>query len=133
MEAIENGWTGRIAELEAEVARLNAEREAIQNDSRAMTCAFCGLVYPPGTSPSNHAALVAHVEECTKHPLRVWKVRAAAAESYLHVCRESLGMLSQGNDALLQAKEVIRGSILDDMVPVIDAELEYRKHQPNLS
>ena len=56
METFENDWTARIKELESEVARLTAERIAIQNDSRALTCVFCGMVYPPGTPPSNHAA-----------------------------------------------------------------------------
>jgi hypothetical protein len=49
--------------------RLKAEREAFQNNTQVLTCVFCGHRYPPGTPPSNHAALVAHIKVCAKHPL----------------------------------------------------------------
>ncbi len=146
MESVKNGRTARIKELEAEVARLEAERIAIQNDSRALTCVFCGMVYPPGTPPSNHAALLAHVEECPKHPLQRFKQRAAAAETFLNVIRKNLPLLeSTGLDLLtvkevaaslcaLEGKNLVRMVLeapvsMVDLVPLIDAELEYRRFQ----
>jgi len=39
-------------------------------DPRVLTCAFCGVEYPPGTPPTQHEALTIHVWECKKHPLR---------------------------------------------------------------
>ncbi|MHB8123763.1 MAG: hypothetical protein ACYDG4_16620 [Desulfuromonadaceae bacterium] len=128
-DGISNGWTARIKELETEVARLEAERIAIQNDTRALTCVFCGMVYPPGTPPSNHAALVAHVEVCPKHPLQRFKQRAAAAETYLHHCRKALNMLETTDEELLTMKGMLLGYGQMDLVPVIDAELEYRRFQ----
>jgi len=55
--------------LTEEAQRLNSERKATQNDSRVITCAFCGHEYPPGTPTSNNEALVKHVRVCTKHPI----------------------------------------------------------------
>lgn len=52
----------------AELERLRAERIAIQNNSRALTCVWCGHVYPPDTPKSNHELLFEHVFECTEHP-----------------------------------------------------------------
>lgn len=46
-----------------ELARLAPE-------TRVLRCAFCDEVYPPGTPPTQHEALTAHVTVCTKHPLR---------------------------------------------------------------
>ena len=57
-----------VIELVAEVERLEDERLAIQQNERALTCAFCGHVYPPGTPASNHAALRDHVAVCPQHP-----------------------------------------------------------------
>jgi hypothetical protein len=127
METINNGWTEKIKELEDEVARLTAERIAIQNNSRALTCVFCGMVYPPGTPPSNHAALVAHVQECPKHPLRLFKRRAVAAEKYLHVLRDAYEFLGKTDDELVaQEERMFQSCCRLDLIPVIDAELEYR-------
>ncbi|MCE5265702.1 MAG: hypothetical protein LLG97_19510 [Deltaproteobacteria bacterium] len=127
MEAIENGWTSRIKELEAEVEQLRSERLAIQNDSRVVTCVFCGRAYPPGTPPSNHAALVAHVEECPKHPMRKYKLRAEAAEGYLAVCRDVLTLTGNSEEELSRMKELLVSCGQVEMVPVIDQELLYRK------
>lgn len=38
--------------------------------SHVLTCAFCGQKYPPGTPPTQHAALTAHIQECPTHPVR---------------------------------------------------------------
>lgn len=45
---------------------------ALLSDSQkyTLTCAFCGHEYPPGTPPTQHEALTAHVHACEKHPLR---------------------------------------------------------------
>ena len=45
---------GDVVELIKEVQLLRTERVAIQNDSRVVTCVFCGQAYPPGTPASNH-------------------------------------------------------------------------------
>lgn len=134
MEAIENGWTERIRELEAqneasarEIERLTAERLAIQNDSRVVTCVFCGHAYPPGTPPSNHAALIAHVEECPKHPMRKYKLRAEAAEAFLDACREALTLRDHTDEDLGSMKGLLIGCGQVELVPVIDKELSYRK------
>lgn len=61
----------------ASLKRLKDEREALQNDNRALTCVFCGHVYPPGTPSSNHDALAAHVAECPEHPMAALRKRHA--------------------------------------------------------
>lgn len=38
-------------------------------DENVLRCAFCGEAYPPGTPPSQHEALTAHVYDCRAHPL----------------------------------------------------------------
>lgn len=35
-----------------------------------LRCAFCDAEYPPGTPPTQHEALTAHVLVCPKHPMR---------------------------------------------------------------
>lgn len=66
--------TGRkeeaITSLIISYKMLVAERLAIQNESHAVTCVFCGYVYEPGTPTSNHESLKKHICECTEHPLR---------------------------------------------------------------
>lgn len=52
-----------------ELEMLQAERKAIQNNERVLTCVYCGHLYPPGTPPSNHAALEEHIKTCPSHPL----------------------------------------------------------------
>jgi len=129
METIENGWTKQIKGLEAEVERLNEEWLAIIEDTRALTCVFCGMVYPPGTPPSNHEALTAHVEECPKHPMRQYKLRALAAETFLHKCRNALTLMENTDEELSIMKGVMIGAGSIQLIPVIDAELEYRRFQ----
>lgn len=53
-----------------ELERLRAERVAIQNDERSLTCVCCGHLYPPGTPTSNHHALTEHIRRCSKHPMK---------------------------------------------------------------
>ena len=115
--------------LRNEINQLTEERLAIQNSERAVTCVFCGMVYPPGTPPSNHAVLVAHVEECPKHPMRQYKLRALAAEAYLHTVRPALTLGDASDDDLKTMKGVMIGAGSVEMIPVIDAELEYRRFQ----
>lgn len=129
MKTVENGWSARIKEPEAEVERLNNERIEIQNNCRTVTCVFCGHVYPPGTPSSNHAALFAHVEECPKHPMRKYKLRAEAADAYLLACRKTLTLLANSDEELSIMKGVMIGCGQVELVSVIDAELEYRRFQ----
>jgi hypothetical protein len=67
----------RIAELEAEVAKARAFAEEaarryneMSADQRILRCAFCGAEYAPGTPPTQHEALTAHVKVCPQHPMR---------------------------------------------------------------
>ena len=53
-----------------ELERLRSERVAIQNNSRILTCVYCGKTYPPKTPKSNHTSLNAHIVNCPKHPLK---------------------------------------------------------------
>jgi hypothetical protein len=45
--------------------------EAAQNESQALTCAYCGHQYPPGTPRSNHSELTKHISRCEKHPMKL--------------------------------------------------------------
>jgi uncharacterized protein (UPF0335 family) len=87
---------------EARVERLDAERIAIQNEKRLLTCVFCGNAYPPGTPPSNHEALKAHVAVCLKHPAAEFRKRAEAAEKRERAYREAL--LDLGRDCCAEAE-----------------------------
>jgi hypothetical protein len=78
-------WKQEIRRLEAALAERTRERDearsfgekaahqynALLEDSKkhVLTCAFCGHEYPPGTPPTQHEALTAHVKVCEKHPL----------------------------------------------------------------
>lgn len=115
--------------LRAENKRLRAERIALQNDSRAVTCVFCGHVYPPGTPPSNHEALITHIEECPDHPMRKYKLRAEAAEKYLSVFRSSFAFPKDPTNYLHKARKYLAGGGCENLALVrfIAAELEYRR------
>ncbi len=115
--------------LRAENKRLRAERIALQNDSRAVTCVFCGHVYPPGTPPSNHEALIAHIEECPDHPMRKYKLRAEAAEKYLSFFRRQFLFTRDPDHSLHKARAVIVRGEKDKpfLLNFMDAEIEYRK------
>lgn len=53
-----------------------------------LTCAFCGEAYPPGTPPTQHEALTAHVKVCEKHPLQHTIVDfASALNDVLRFCQ----------------------------------------------
>lgn len=63
--------------LHALLLRADSEREEarswvrrLTNTDRVLTCAFCGVAYPPGTSNSNSDALTDHIRTCPKHPMR---------------------------------------------------------------
>jgi hypothetical protein len=58
-----------------------------------LTCAFCGHSYPPGTPPTQHAALTAHVEVCDKHPMAQWKRRALEAEAKVRAIETKVAAL----------------------------------------
>lgn len=63
------GVEEQMSARELAEAAWDAARQDMQNNSQQLTCVFCGHVYPPGTPPSNHDALRAHIKECKKHPL----------------------------------------------------------------
>jgi hypothetical protein len=66
-----HGPDGEVADqVREERDRLRAERLEMQNQSRTLTCAYCGHQYPPGTPPSNHEALTRHVARCPLHPMK---------------------------------------------------------------
>ena len=69
--------------IERRMLRMEAERIAIQENERTLTCAFCGHQYEPGIPTSNHEALRAHVAVCEQHPAAEFRRRAEAAEARL--------------------------------------------------
>lgn len=49
-----------------------------------LTCVYCGMAYPEGTSPYGSQILTDHIKICEKHPLReaeakILKLRSALA------------------------------------------------------
>jgi hypothetical protein len=58
-----------IKENREVIQRLENERIKIQNDSRILTCAFCGHEYPPNTPESNNVLLAEHILKCPNHPV----------------------------------------------------------------
>lgn len=87
-----------------EVVELIVERDEardwvkrMQNKERALTCAFCGQEYPPGTDKSNDDALTEHIKVCTKHPMRAvederLKLECEAGDlaDYIHVLDDAV-------------------------------------------
>ena len=69
--------------IERRMLRMEAERIAIQENERILTCVFCGHQYEPGTPASNHEALRAHVAVCEQHPAAEFRRRAEVAEARL--------------------------------------------------
>ncbi|HEA64723.1 MAG TPA: hypothetical protein ENI02_01090 [Candidatus Aminicenantes bacterium] len=43
-----------------------------------LTCVYCGMAYPEGTSPHGAQILTDHIKVCEKHPMR--KLRKALAD-----------------------------------------------------
>lgn len=78
----------RCRELEAELARVTKEREEarawvrrMHNDRQVLTCAFCGVAYPPLTQQANDATLAEHIRVCEKHPMRAVETERDAAKA----------------------------------------------------
>lgn len=78
---------------------LEAERVEVQNQSRVLTCAFCGDQYPPGTPDSNHEALRNHVDVCEKHPAAALRKRIGVLEESDRRLREIVERQRQELDA----------------------------------
>ncbi len=66
----------QLVEAKAEIERLHRERLAIQADERALTCVYCGHVYPPDTPATNHQLLREHVATCPDHPAAQYRQEA---------------------------------------------------------
>lgn len=47
-----------------------AERMRQANGVRVLTCAYCGVSYPPTTPNSQHQLLTGHGQMCSEHPIR---------------------------------------------------------------
>ncbi len=62
---------GVITRLVVEGAAKQLDLDRLHRAARVLRCAFCDHEYPPGTPPTQHEALTAHVRECRKHPLRM--------------------------------------------------------------
>ncbi len=70
---------------ERDEARSFAEKTAekyneLLADNRILRCAFCNAEYPPGTPPTQHNTLTAHVRVCEKHPMREVEHQLATAK-----------------------------------------------------
>lgn len=74
----------------ATVDQLRAEREEARDYARklhqegAITCVYCGHVYPPGSPTHSAEVLTAHIQVCEKHPMTLLKARQATAIEQLH-------------------------------------------------
>ncbi len=60
---------GRIESLEERVAAV-ATRVEDKNGPQEIRCAYCGMLYPPGTPESQHAMLTQHGRVCLLNPIR---------------------------------------------------------------
>lgn len=72
-----NEMAGKLLDVERErdEARAFGDEAARKYNTflvegRVLRCAFCGEAYPPGTPPTQHETLTAHVMVCAQHPLR---------------------------------------------------------------
>lgn len=97
LEGLDRDAAFKVIDLLKTVNDLQAERKAIQENSRVLTCVYCGHEYPPGTPASNHEALTAHIQVCEKHPMfalkqeaEYWKGRAATYLKALNRTSSSL-------------------------------------------
>lgn len=68
---------GILDAAEARIKTIIAERDEARDwvrrmtqDSRTLTCVYCGHAYPPGTPAHGSDVLTAHIEQCEKHPAR---------------------------------------------------------------
>lgn len=77
-----NGWTERIAELEAEIATMKSHT----------WCAYCGLEIhiddDAATKISKHI-----MDDCPKHPIRVYQRHAEAVEEQNEKLTAEVGRL----------------------------------------
>ncbi len=46
------------------------ERVRQARGERILTCAYCGISYPPGTPDAQHQLLTEHGQKCLEHPIR---------------------------------------------------------------
>lgn len=80
----------RVTQERDEARRFGEEAAARYNEllatcaeNTAVTCAFCGVVYPPGTPRHGDGQLADHIRTCEQHPLRAAEARVAALEAEL--------------------------------------------------
>jgi hypothetical protein len=104
MDVLAYNYTADERKYKAEIERLQQERQVIQNDQRALTCVFCGHVYPPGTPTANHEALREHVAVCPSHPATQYREEAERLRTELQQW-QSYGMAR--NEQLVEAKAEI--------------------------
>jgi len=102
-----NDMAGQVVDLQAENARLRAEierlqreRMAIQASERALTCVYCGHVYPPGTPTTNHQLLRDHVAVCPQHPAAEYRREVERLKDMLSADQASLEMFKRQMTAL---------------------------------
>lgn len=75
-------WEMRV--MDEEARKLAEEACARYNESlRTVTCAFCGLTYPPRTPASGALILAEHVAECLAHPMRKVERELSEAQAKL--------------------------------------------------
>jgi hypothetical protein len=71
-------------------ARQYNELLATCADNTAVTCAFCGVVYPAGTPRHGDGALAEHIRICEKHPMRELEAALATAKPTRAQCEAAL-------------------------------------------
>ena len=123
-----------LAALQQEQARLTAERDearrfgemaaarynelvATAADNTAVTCAFCGEVYPPGTPRHGDGILAEHILTCQKHPIASFRERAERAEADAARLREALEELGTLCEIPPSAAKAVDGIIRRALAP----------------
>ena len=82
---MKNGWTERIEELEAEVAKLTVERDAavrwLEEYKSKTYCAYCGATF---NIDSDAAHVTEHIRTCPHHPMRELEAENKRLKEVLH-------------------------------------------------
>lgn len=68
---------------------------ALLEEKRKVTCVYCGQEYPEGTPASQDAALTAHIEVCSEHPLYEARAQIATLEAALRTWEKDSACLPE--------------------------------------
>ncbi len=117
----------RLNDALEKIRVLEKERVAIQENSRVVTCVFCGYEYPPDTPTSNHEMLKKHVAKCPEHPMFEVVKRADMLERYVDASRETGLKFLTDEDIEQKGKQAAVGEFPVPQARLIACELAFRK------